>query len=114
MSILKKVLKFSVGTITGLIVSMFVVAFLISSIGAWLSGGLDEWKAVMVSAAPYLLVLRCAVYVVGAILLVSAYRRYQDKGDTESMTRLKKIGGFGVLLILFIEIPKILTQFFAG
>lgn len=106
----KKILKLSVTTVTGLLVTTLVVGLLISSVGSWLSGGLEEWTAAMMKAAPFLLVWRILVYGTTALFWYSAYKKYQEKNDFESMTRLKKIGGLGVVLILFIEVPKILAK----
>jgi hypothetical protein len=105
---MKKLLKYSLTTFTGLIVLMFVAAFLISSIGTWLSGGLDQWKAAMDSAAPYLLVWRLIVYMVAAGFWVSTWRMYKAREDAASQDRLKAIGICGLLLIFFVEAPKFL------
>jgi hypothetical protein len=114
MTPLKKLLKFFVGTIAGLIALTIVVAILINFAGVWISGGGDQFSAAMTSAAPYLLLWRILIYVVGGAFLLSAYRSYQAKGDATSMSRLKKIAIFGVVLIVFIEVPKFLTKFITG
>jgi len=76
-------------------------------VGAWSSGGLEKWNAVLFSARSYLLIWRIFVYTVIAGFWYSAYRIYQAKGDNASLGRMKRIGFFCVLLAVFIEVPKL-------
>jgi hypothetical protein len=105
---MKRALKFLLMTMTGLIVTMLAVGAMITVVGIWSSGGVERWQAALFSAAPYLLIWRVFVYSITAGFWYATYRMYQDKGDTEAVGRMKRIGIFGILLILFIEVPKLL------
>jgi hypothetical protein len=104
----KKVLTFFLKTIAGLVITMLIVAAMITLVGTWVSGGVEQWSAAMFSAAPYLLVWRILVYSFAAGFWYSAYRAYQAKDDTFAVGRMKRIGFLGIILILFIEVPKLL------
>ncbi|MDR0770575.1 MAG: hypothetical protein LBE75_05195 [Burkholderiales bacterium] len=105
---MKKLLKYLFASMAGLIATMLIVAVLVSMVGTWAHGGTEQWMAALKSAAPYLLIWRIIVYAIAAGFWYSAYRMYEARGDTLAVGRMKRIGGFFLLLILFLEVPKYL------
>ncbi|MDR2208793.1 MAG: hypothetical protein LBE22_07485 [Azoarcus sp.] len=105
---MKKILKFLATTMAGLIVTMLIVGIMITLVGSWVSGGSEQWSAALFSAAPYLLIWRIIVYSIAAGFWYATVRMYQDKGDAVAVGRMKRIGGLGIILILFVELPKLL------
>jgi hypothetical protein len=105
---MKRVLMFLATTLTGLIVTMLIIGAMITVVGVWSSGGVERWQAALFSAAPYLLVWRFFIYLITAGFWYATYRMYRDKNEAAAVGRMKRIGIFGILVILFIEVPKLL------
>ena len=104
---LKRILKASVTTLSGLIALMFVTAVLIMSVGTLATGGMENWKAALKSAAPYLFFLRLSIYSVGAVIWSKTYRLHRDKNNTDGLERTKRIGIISLIIIAMIEVPKL-------
>jgi hypothetical protein len=104
---LKRILKASVMTLSGLIALMFITAILIMSVGTLATGGMENWKVALKNAAPYLFFLRLCIYSVGAVIWSKTYRLHQEKNNKEGLERTKRIGIVSVIIIAMIEVPKL-------
>lgn len=110
MSVLKRLFRLSVSTLTGSLMLMFIVAAGILALGVATTGGLEEWSAALKTAAPYLLVWRVVLYAgIGSVWL-RLYRRHKQNNDREGLSRVTRIGWCGATMACLVE----LSQFIQG
>lgn len=105
---IKRMLKATVTSVTGLVILMLVTGFLVTHIGSMATGSIENWKAAMKGAAPILTALRLTVYSVTAYFGWQAYDMYRRKENQVGMARMKRLGLLGGVVILFIEVPKLI------
>lgn len=105
---MKRILKASVTTISGLLILMVVTTALMSWIGSLATGGIDNWKTALKSAAPYLFIFRLSLYSIVAVFWAKTYRIYREKDNQAGLERTRRIGLLSLAIILLIEMPKIL------
>lgn len=106
---LKRFLKASVTTVSGAVMLMMALAVIATSMGTYLSGGMEEWRGLLDRAAPYLMVWRFILYGVTLWVWMNVYQIHKAKHNQAGIERLRRMGWLGLTVAGFVEISRLMA-----
>lgn len=102
-----KISKKLLTSVSGLCLLMLLAAFLVSSLGTLLSGGIQQWQATLKSAASYLFIWRLFIYGLIGYFWWLTVKNYKQKDHKTGLEKMYKLGGLALLVIISVEVPKL-------
>lgn len=95
-------------SVTGLCVLMLFTAFIVSSMGTLLTGGLTQWQQALKTATPYLYLWRIILYAIIVVFWYSTLKAYRNKQHHIGIDKTKRLGTIALLVIVTVEGSKLL------